>query len=85
MAAVEAIYARSDGGAGCCAHVAIEDCNLSDRTIQWCLDRAEHDDFKTALRGMLAMPHWRECLSDMAGSDFWTRGREKADNPNGGK
>ena len=44
------IYARHS--AGCCLHVVIDDGNLGDDTIRYCLGVAEHDDCR-ALAAML--------------------------------
>jgi hypothetical protein len=47
------IYARH--GAGCCLHVVIDDGNLGDSTIRYCLDGAEHDDCRALAVMMLQM------------------------------
>lgn len=37
---VDAIYDSPDGGAGCCLHIAIDDGNLDDLSIQFCVNFA---------------------------------------------
>jgi hypothetical protein len=35
---IRAIYARDDGGAGCCMHVVLDDGNVETGSIRWVLD-----------------------------------------------
>ena len=36
------IYDRSC--VGCCLHIVLDDDNIEDHHVQWCLEHAEHDD-----------------------------------------
>jgi hypothetical protein len=41
------IYARPDGGAGCCWHILLDDSNVDDENVNFCVDLAKqrgHDD-----------------------------------------
>ncbi len=40
------LYATEDGGAGGYAHVVVDDDNLEDRSIDFCLESAEKNEFK---------------------------------------
>jgi hypothetical protein len=37
---VQALYARWDGGAGCCMHILLDDTNVDDDSARFCLQRA---------------------------------------------
>lgn len=50
-----AIYAGPNGGAGCCLHIVLDDGNLGDENIQYCLDHAEHPMCRTLAAMMLRM------------------------------
>lgn len=38
---VAAIYARPGGGAGCCLHIVLDDCNVRDVFVRACLESAQ--------------------------------------------
>ena len=65
-----ALYARPGGGAGCCLHLVLDDNNLSDGDVEYCLhlarDRGHTDclalgllllQMKRAARGRVAAKH----------------------------
>lgn len=57
-ALIGAVYARRDGGAGCCMHSVTDDGNIGDRTIASSLEDARdvgHVDCATALEGLAAV------------------------------
>lgn len=35
-----ALYSTYEGGAGCCLHIALDDGNLEDSSLEWCLKYA---------------------------------------------
>ena len=37
---VKALYATPEGGCGCCLHIVLDDCNVSDGDVQFCRDYA---------------------------------------------
>jgi hypothetical protein len=42
-----AVYAKPLGGAGCCLHIVLDEGNVDDRSVDFCLDYARrkgHDD-----------------------------------------
>ncbi len=41
---VRALHARHS--AGCCLHVVLDDGNIDDRSVRFCLDNAKHVDCK---------------------------------------
>lgn len=55
---VEALYAKPGGGSGCCLHIALDDGNVSDHCIKFCLENAienGHADCEEIARMMLKM------------------------------
>lgn len=38
----KAIYETPEGDCGCCLHIVLDDGNISDGNIQWCLENANH-------------------------------------------
>src|SRR5574342_921951 len=41
MPLVRALYAQPLGGAGCCLHIVLDDCNVEDGCVQFCLEYAQ--------------------------------------------
>lgn len=37
---VKALYATREGGVGCCLHIVLDDNNVDDSSVQFCLDWA---------------------------------------------
>lgn len=52
---VLAHYAQPNASAGCCLHVVLDDANVRDETVQWCIDNARHSWCADFGRVLLAM------------------------------
>lgn len=50
---VLALYSRDS--AGCCLHCSLDDGNVDNKTVQWELDNAKHDDCRHLASLMLRM------------------------------
>lgn len=56
MPFVRSIYQRN--GVGCCLHIVIDDGNVGDQSVQFCLEQAQaagHEDCIAAAEMLLAM------------------------------
>lgn len=52
---VREIYNQPMGGAGCCMHIVLDDGNIEDDSIRYCLERAQHDLCRQVATMMLQM------------------------------
>lgn len=53
-----AIYARKGGAVGCCLHIVLDDGNVEDGSVQYCLEQAteaKHEDCKELAEKLLQM------------------------------
>jgi len=54
---VHAIYECPGGGCGCCLHIVLDDTNLEDSHIQWCLDNSiKHGICREVAEMLLSIP-----------------------------
>lgn len=53
LPAVEALYTVH--AAGCCLHIVLDDCNVDDDSVRYCVDNAKHDFCRKLGRVLLLM------------------------------